>query len=121
MPINNPLIQTFRPLIRFVMGFKTFIKQPFAYTVILLIIITSLPSCVPRCTKYPIYAQCKVRMRHVHSGKEYRGVPIYKKQNMQYGEKHKGAKDTPYVTPKVKKPLFKKKKKVLAKPDKKKP
>ena len=86
---------------------------------LLFLLLFSLESCTPRCTKFPIYSQCKVRMKHVHSGVVYRGVPFYKKQNMQYGEKHKGKKDTPYVTPPVKKPLFKRKKKVVVKPSKK--
>ena len=45
-------------------------------------------SCVPRCTKFPPYIQCHVRMRHYHDGIEFRGVPMHKKQNMQYGEKY---------------------------------
>jgi hypothetical protein len=46
-------------------------------------------SCVPRCTKLPPYLQCKVRMRHYHQGVEYRGVPVYEKQHLQYGQKYK--------------------------------
>ena len=85
---------------------------------IFLFFIITLPSCVPRCTKFPAYTQCQVRMRHIHGGKEYRGVPIYKKQNMQYGEKYKGpSKDTYSVsrTPKNKKRLVKKKKNITTK------
>ncbi|MGB0521857.1 MAG: hypothetical protein ACPGJS_02795 [Flammeovirgaceae bacterium] len=58
-------------------------------------------------------------MKHVHSGKVYRGVPIHKKQNMQYGEKYKGpSKDTysAIKTPKSKKRLVKKRKAVTTKP-----
>ncbi|WP_242928139.1 hypothetical protein [Pontibacter vulgaris] len=40
-------------------------------------------SCKPRC---PIYS-CQVRMLHRHGEQEFRGVPIYKKQNMKMGEK----------------------------------
>jgi hypothetical protein len=40
-------------------------------------------SCMPRC---PIDS-CQVRMRHRHGETEYRGQPIYKKQNPKYGEK----------------------------------
>lgn len=60
-------------------------------------------------------------MRHLHSGKEYRGVPIHKKQHMQYGEKYKGAKKDAYSsikTPKSKRRLVKKKKNITTKPKK---
>ncbi len=40
-------------------------------------------SCKPRC---PIYS-CQVRMLHRHGEQEFRGVPVYKKQNMKMGEK----------------------------------
>jgi hypothetical protein len=44
----------------------------------------SVSSCKPRC---PI-SSCHVRMVHAHGGeKEYRGQPIYKKQNPKMGEK----------------------------------
>ncbi|PVY40691.1 hypothetical protein C8E01_10632 [Pontibacter virosus] len=36
---------------------------------------------------------CQVRMEHLHGEQEYRGQPIYKKQNPKIGEKlpnHKG-------------------------------
>ncbi|MBB6610223.1 hypothetical protein H7F15_04155 [Pontibacter sp. Tf4] len=46
-------------------------------------------SCRPAC---PIM-QCNVRMVHPHGEGEYRGVPIWKKQNMKYGEKIKPKKD----------------------------
>lgn len=43
----------------------------------------SFISCRPAC---PI-EQCHVRMVHPHGEGEYRGVPIWKKQNLKYGEK----------------------------------
>lgn len=57
-----------------------------------LMLCTTTFSCLPRCTKLPAFIQCRVRMRHMHSGMEFRGVPWYKKQNMQYGEKYKQKK-----------------------------
>jgi hypothetical protein len=39
---------------------------------------------IPRC---PIKA-CKTQMKHIHSGREFRGQPIYKKQNPKIGELH---------------------------------
>ena len=89
------------------------------YTVLALILVFGLQSCVPRCTKFPMYSQCKVRMRHTHDGVEYRGMPFWKKQNLQYGEKHKGHKDSPYVTPKHGKKRSPKDKKLMTKPKKK--
>ncbi len=59
-----------------------------AVAIVLLFLVFN-SSCVPRCTKFPEYAQCKVRMRHLHQGVEFRGVPWYKKQHLQYGEKYK--------------------------------
>lgn len=85
---------------------------------ILCLVAMMFQSCVPRCTKFPAYERCKVRMRHLHGGQEYRGVPIYKKQHMQYGEKYKGpSKDAYSVSrvPKNKKRLVKKKKNVTTK------
>ena len=53
--------------------------------------------CVPRCTKFPQYAQCKVRMRHEHQGIEFRGVPWWRRQHLQYGQKvRKKAKRDPH-------------------------
>ncbi|WP_242918863.1 hypothetical protein [Pontibacter liquoris] len=40
-------------------------------------------SCKPRC---PI-ASCQVRMLHRHGEQEFRGQPIWKKQNPKMGEK----------------------------------
>ena len=60
-------------------------------------------------------------MRHLHGGQEYRGVPIHKKQNMQHGEKYKGAKKDAYSsvkTPKSRRRLFQKKKNITTKPKK---
>lgn len=58
-------------------------------------------------------------MRHMHTGKEYRGVPIHKKQHMQYGEKYKGPSKDAYSavkTPKSRKRLFTKRKAITTKP-----
>ncbi len=95
----------------------------FLHATALFLLLVAFPSCIPRCIKFPAYAQCQVRMKHAHSGTEYRGVPFWKKQNMQYGEKHKGPyKDTPYVTPKnSKKFLGPTKKKVVVKSKKSRP
>ncbi|NDK54412.1 hypothetical protein [Pontibacter fetidus] len=49
------------------------------------LIALSVSSCRPAC---PIM-QCNVRMVHPHGEGIYRGVPIWKKQNMKYGEKVK--------------------------------
>ena len=43
----------------------------------------SVISCKPACPIGP----CQVRMVHPHGEGEYRGVPIWKKQNLKYGEK----------------------------------
>ncbi|WP_276495876.1 hypothetical protein [Pontibacter litorisediminis] len=43
----------------------------------------SLVSCKPAC---PI-GSCHVRMEHIHGDQEFRGQPIWKKQNPKYGEK----------------------------------
>ncbi|MDX5436709.1 MAG: hypothetical protein LPK03_05910 [Pontibacter sp.] len=43
----------------------------------------SVISCKPAC---PIVA-CHVRMEHIHGDQEYRGQPIWKKQNPKMGEK----------------------------------
>ncbi|MBC5773387.1 hypothetical protein H8S95_04860 [Pontibacter sp. KCTC 32443] len=37
--------------------------------------------------------QCNVRMVHPHGEGEYRGVPLWRKQNLKYGEKTKHKKD----------------------------
>jgi hypothetical protein len=39
----------------------------------------------PRC---PIKS-CKTQVKHVHQGREFRGQPIYKKQNRKYGENNR--------------------------------
>ncbi len=49
----------------------------------------SIFSCRPAC---PIM-QCNVRMVHPHGEGEYRGVPLWRKQNLKYGEKTKHKKD----------------------------
>ncbi|OKL41564.1 hypothetical protein [Pontibacter flavimaris] len=43
----------------------------------------SLVSCKPACPIGP----CQVRMEHIHGDQEYRGQPIWKKQNPKIGEK----------------------------------
>ncbi|TPE45862.1 hypothetical protein [Pontibacter mangrovi] len=43
----------------------------------------SVVSCKPAC---PI-SSCHVRMEHIHGNTEYRGQPIWKKQNPKMGEK----------------------------------
>jgi len=96
-----------------------FKQRALGYTLTLLLVVILSQSCMKRCIKYPIYSQCRIRMKHAHGGQIYRGVPFYKKQNMQYGEKHKGGKDSPYITPPTKKPIFKRKQKVVPKPHKK--
>jgi hypothetical protein len=58
------------------------------------ICIAAFSSCLPpRCAKYPQFAQCGVRMVHTHDGMMFRGMPWYKKQNLQYGEQHKGKEE----------------------------
>ncbi|MDQ3393255.1 MAG: hypothetical protein M3512_03960 [Bacteroidota bacterium] len=39
---------------------------------------------VPRCR----INSCQTQLKHVHGGKEFRGQPIWKKQNPKYGENH---------------------------------
>lgn len=39
---------------------------------------------VPRCK----ISSCQTQLKHVHGGKEFRGQPIWKKQNPKYGENH---------------------------------
>ena len=43
----------------------------------------TVSSCKPLC---PI-TSCQVRMEHLHGEQEFRGQPIYKKQNPKIGEK----------------------------------
>jgi hypothetical protein len=38
--------------------------------------------------EYP-YKACMVRMRHVHDGRVYRGVPYTRRQNLQYGQHYR--------------------------------
>lgn len=103
------------------MGFDIKLKR-FIHVIVLFALLGVFQSCIPRCTKFPAYARCQVRMRHTHSGKEFRGMPFWKKQNLQYGEKHKGEKNSPYVTPKnSKKFLGPTKKKVVVKSRKSRP
>ncbi len=39
---------------------------------------------IPRCR----ISSCQTQLKHVHAGKEFRGQPIWKKQNPKYGENH---------------------------------
>jgi hypothetical protein len=39
---------------------------------------------IPRCK----IKACQTQLKHVHFGKEFRGQPLYKKQNPKYGENH---------------------------------
>lgn len=61
--------------------------------ILLLLFVTlislSFFSCRPAC---PIM-QCNVRMVHPHGEGEYRGVPIWRKQNLKYGEQVKSKKE----------------------------
>ncbi|MER2999429.1 hypothetical protein [Pontibacter populi] len=63
--------------------------------ILLLVIISllslSVLSCRPACPIEP----CQIRMVHPHGEGEYRGVPIWKKQNMKYGEKMPKQKKRP--------------------------
>ncbi|CAM3545094.1 hypothetical protein POKO110462_08530 [Pontibacter korlensis] len=43
----------------------------------------SIVSCKPACPIGP----CHVRMEHIHGDTEYRGQPLWKKQNPKMGEK----------------------------------
>ncbi|MCC9167083.1 hypothetical protein LN893_09515 [Pontibacter sp. XAAS-A31] len=45
-----------------------------------------LSPALTSCKTCPI-AACKVRMVHAHGGQEFRGQPIFKKQNPKIGEK----------------------------------
>jgi len=53
------------------------------FIIFFLLFILSLSACKPAC---PIYS-CHVRKQHIHGKKEYRGQPIWKKQNPKVGEK----------------------------------
>ncbi|WP_026464546.1 hypothetical protein [Adhaeribacter aquaticus] len=53
------------------------------YFLFCFLIIISFTSCKPAC---PIFS-CHTRKVHIHGGKEFRGQPIWKKQNPHIGEK----------------------------------
>lgn len=64
------------------------IRRQLFFFIIAALFLSTL-SCKPRC---PI-SSCHVRMVHPHGGgKEYRGQPFYKKQNLKMGEKVKPKK-----------------------------
>ncbi|WP_345157263.1 hypothetical protein [Pontibacter saemangeumensis] len=58
-------------------------KSQLLTLLLLTLLSASLISCKPAC---PIGA-CQVRMVHPHGEQEYRGRPIWKKQNPKMGEK----------------------------------
>ncbi len=53
------------------------------FLVIALLLIITLNACKPAC---PIMS-CHTRKVHLHGKKEFRGQPIWKKQNPRIGEK----------------------------------
>ncbi|PTX20258.1 hypothetical protein C8N40_103335 [Pontibacter mucosus] len=57
-------------------------KKPL-FILSLALLSASLVSCKPACPIGP----CQVRMEHIHGDTEYRGQPIWKKQNPRVGEK----------------------------------
>ncbi len=58
-------------------------KNRFILLFFILLVSLLVVSCRPACPIEP----CQIRMVHPHGNGEYRGVPIWKKQNMKYGEK----------------------------------